>query len=183
MRNKKLVIAMLMTACASLGGLKAQSYSVRTNVVGLASTNLNIEGSMSVSRKWSIHLPIQYNPFIFKDNKQFRNIYFAPGVRYWLLESYIGPFVGIHGTVGKYSVGNLFGNEYRYEGVGYGAGLSIGKAYQLGKHWNFEWEVGYGAIWLDYEKYKCKRCGDLVTRKHGWYLRPTKIALNVVYLF
>lgn len=181
MRKKKLVIAMLMAA--SIGGLRAQSYSVRTNIIGLASTNLNIEASMAIDRKWSIHLPVQYNPFVFKGNKQFRNIYVSPGVRYWLLESYFGGFIGFHGTGGIYSVGNLFGNKYRYEGSGFGAGISIGKAYQLGKNWNFEWEIGYGATWLNYEKYECKRCGDLVVRKHGWFLRPTKAALNIVYLF
>ena len=122
-------------------GVSAQSYSLRTNVLGLATTNLNLEASMTLGRKWSLHLPVQYNPFRFSKNRQFRNLYVAPGVRYWLLESYMGPFIGMHGTAGTYSVGNLFGSRYRYEGEGYGVGVSIGKAYQLSTHWNVEWEV------------------------------------------
>lgn len=70
------------------------------------------------------------------------NFYISPGVRYWLLQSYIGGFVGIYGTAGTYSVGNLFGSKYRYEGEGYGVSVSFGKAYQLSKSWNFEWEIG-----------------------------------------
>ena len=101
-------------------GVSAQSYSLRTNVLGLATTNLNLEASMTLGRKWSLHLPVQYNPFRFSRNRQFRNLYVAPGVRYWLLESYMGPFIGMHGTAGTYSVGNLFGSRYRYEGEGYG---------------------------------------------------------------
>lgn len=164
-------------------GVSAQSYSLRTNVLGLATTNLNLEASMTLGRKWSLHLPVQYNPFRFSKNRQFRNLYVAPGVRYWLLESYMGGFIGMYGTAGTYSVGNLFGSKYRYEGEGYGVDVSIGKAYQLSTHWNFEWEVGAGAVWLGYDKYLCKRCGDLVSKNHGWHFLPTRAAVNLVYLF
>lgn len=102
---------------------------------------------------------------------------------YWLLQSYIGGFVGVYGTAGTYSVGNLFGSKYRYEGESYGVSISIGRAYQLSKSWNFEWEIGAGALWMDYDKYLCKRCGDLVSRKHEWAFLPTRAALNFVYLF
>ena len=88
-----------------------------------------------------------------------------------------------YGTAGTYSVGNLFGSKYRYEGEGYGVSVSFGKAYQLSKSWNFEWEIGAGAVWLDYDKYWCKRCGDLVNSKHVWSFLPTRAALNFVYLF
>ena len=37
--------------------VSAQSYSLRTNVIGLATTNLNLEASMTLNRKWSLHLP------------------------------------------------------------------------------------------------------------------------------
>lgn len=164
-KKKNLLLALL--CCAGVT-VSAQSYSLRTNVLGLATTNLNVEASMTLSRKWSFHLPVQYNPFKFSENRQFRNFYVAPGVRYWLLQSYIGGFVGVYGTAGTYSVGNLFGSKYRYEGESYGVSISIGRAYQLSKSWNFEWEIGAGALWMDYDKYLCKRCGDLVSRKHEW---------------
>ena len=34
-----------------------------------------------------------------------------------------------------------------------------------------------------YNKYLCKRCGDLVGQEYGWHFLPTRAALNVVYLF
>lgn len=163
--------------------VSAQSYSLRTNVIGLATTNLNLEASMTLNRKWSLHLPVQYNPFKFGRNRQFRNFYAAPGVRYWLLESYMGGFIGMYGTAGTYSVGNLFGNKYRYEGEGYGVGLSIGKAYQIGRRWNLEWEAGAGAVWLAYDKYLCKRCGDLVGQEYGWHFLPTvQLSMSCIFL-
>lgn len=38
------------------------------------------------------------------------------GVRYWSLESYMGGFIGMYGTVGTYSVGNCPATSNRYEG-------------------------------------------------------------------
>lgn len=179
-KTKLLALALL---CFTTKVVYAQSYSLRSNIIGLATTNLNLEASMTLNKKWSLHVPVQYNPFKFSKNRQFRNFYTSPGVRYWLLQSYIGGFVGIYGTAGTYSVGNLFGSKYRYEGEGYGVSVSFGKAYQLSKSWNFEWEIGAGAVWLDYDKYWCKRCGDLVNSKHVWSFLPTRAALNFVYLF
>lgn len=179
--NKRTFLLGSLLVCSL--ALSAQSYSLRTNILGLGTTNLNLEASMTLSRKWSLHLPLQYNPFRFSGNRQFRNLYASPGVRYWLLESYMGGFIGMYGTAGIYSVGNLFGSKYRYEGEGYGVGVSIGRSYQLGTRWNFEWEVGAGAVWLGYDKYQCKRCGDLVEKNYGWHFLPTRAALNLVYLF
>ena len=78
--------------------VSAQFYSLRTNVAALATGNLNAEFSMTLNRKWSVHLPLQYCPFKFNANRQWRNIYTSPGVRYWLRESYTGGFIGLHGV-------------------------------------------------------------------------------------
>ena len=179
--RKRAFLFCALAACAL--AVSAQSYSLRSNILGLTTTNLNLEASMTLNRKWSLHLPVQYNPFKFGSNRQFRNFYAAPGARYWLLESYMDGFIGMYGTAAMYSVGNLFGSKYRYEGEGYGVGLSVGKAYQIGRRWNLEWEVGAGAVWLVYDKYLCKRCGDLVDSDYGWHFLPTRAALNLVYLF
>lgn len=181
-KRLKLITAIaLLLLCVQKAG--AQSYSVRTNLIGLASTNINIEASMTLNQKWSLHVPVQYNPFRFSDNKQFRNFYIAPGARWWWLQSYIGTFFGMYATAGKYSVGNLFGSKYRYEGEAYGISGSIGRAYPIAKRWNIEWEVGAGLIWMNQEKYVCKRCGDLVKDEHKWRFLPTRAAVNIVYLF
>ena len=53
----------------------------------------------------------------------------------------------------------------------------------LSESWNIELEAGVGAAWLDYDKYICKRCGDLVEHKKEVRILPTKAAINLVYLF
>ena len=50
--------------------VSAQFYSLRTNVAALATGNLNAEFSMTLNRKWSVHLPLQYCPFKFNANRQ-----------------------------------------------------------------------------------------------------------------
>ena len=47
--------------------------------------NLNAEFGMTLNKKFSLHLPVQYNPFIYSksNNTKFQNLTVLPGVRYW----------------------------------------------------------------------------------------------------
>ena len=67
MRKKFFFLGILLGVCLAS---PAQFYSARTNLIGLATGNINLEGSMTLNRRWSLHLPVQYNPFVFKDNRQ-----------------------------------------------------------------------------------------------------------------
>ena len=103
----------------------AQFYSIKTNLLGWATTNMNVEAGMTLNRKLSLHLPITYNPFVFKNNKRMQNLTVQPGVRYWFLESYVHGFIGVNGIASTY---HLSDKKYRYEGDAYGLGLSYGYA-------------------------------------------------------
>ena len=178
--EKELFLFCALAACAL--AVSAQSYSLRSNILGLATTNLNLEASMTLNRKWSLHLPVQYNPFKFGSNRQFRNFYAAPEratgcwKATWADSSActVRPACTAWGTCSAASTATR--GRLRI-------GLNVGKAYQIGRRWNLEWEVGAGAVWLAYDKYLCKRCGDLVDSDYGWHFLPTRAALNLVYLF
>lgn len=180
MRQRSVVL--LISLLFSCLGASAQFYSARTNLIGLGTGNLNLEASMTLNRKWSLHLPVQYNPFILKDNRQFRNLTAMPGVRYWFVESYSNLFAGFNALASGYSIGKIW-DQKRYEGEAYGAGFSLGKAYPLSKTWNIEWELGGSLVWARYNEYKCKECGAFLGRKHGWYIIPSRVSLSMVYLF
>ena len=93
--------------CFSLSA-SAQFYSAKTNVLGLATGNLNLELSAAVSRKVTLHLPVNYNPFTYNflaENCKMQNLTFQPGARYWLTESYMRWFVGVHGIYSRYQIG------------------------------------------------------------------------------
>lgn len=175
-------IILILISFLSCFGTFAQFYSARTNVIGLASANINAEFSMTLNRKYSLHLPIQYNPFVFKDNRQWRNLYISPEVRYWWRESYTGGFVGAHLLASRFSIGKVF-DDYRYLGYAWGAGLSIGRAYPLAKKWNLEWELGLAGVYATWDKYICKKCGRELGSDRKFFLMPSKLAVNLVYLF
>lgn len=163
---------------------KAQSYSVRTNIIGLGTGNLNLEGSMVFSKRWSGHLPVQYNPFKLWKDAKLKNITVAPGIRYWTRESYgDGYFFGLHGVFSLFNAGGLFGHRYRYEGTAMGGGLSFGWVRPLSKRWNMEFELGAGVVWTDWERFECGHCGKRVSEGNGVHVVPTRTAINLVYLF
>ena len=151
MRKKFFFLGILLGVCLAS---PAQFYSARTNLIGLATGNINLEGSMTLNRRWSLHLPVQYNPFVFKDNRQFRNLTVMPGVRYWFVESYSNFFVGMNTLCLLYTSPSPR-----------------------------EWELGGAAVWARYNEYRCRECGAFLGRKHGWYLIPSRVALNMIYLF
>lgn len=161
---------------------RAQFYSVKTNLLGLTTTNLNVEGGVSIHRNWSLHLPLVYNPWVFSGNKRFQNVTVEPGIRYWFLESFSQSFIGFQSLYSRYHVGGI-NSDYRYDGWGVGGGFSYGYSKVLNKRWNIEFEAGIGVMWADYTKYLCKSCGAPQGDVKKLYVVPTKAAVSLVYLF
>ena len=166
--------------CLCSTQVRAQFYSLSTNIPVLAATTLNMELSMTLDRKYSMHLPVYYNPFVFSDNKKLQNFTVLPGIRSWVLESYNGGFFGTNAIGSKY---HFTWQDRRYEGQAYGAGISAGYAWMLSRRWNLEVEAGIGLIWADYRLYPCEKCGQKIQDEHRWYVIPNKLALSMVYLF
>lgn len=174
----KYVLLCFLLLCTATG--RAQFYSLGTNIPALGTATLNAEVSMTLDRKWSLHLPVYYNPFVFKNNKKLQNFTVLPGIRYWLLESYVNGFIGVNAIASKY---HFTWKDYRYQGQSFGAGISAGYAYLLSPRWNLELEGGIGLVWADYTKYRCEECGKKVGDETRWYALPNKVAISLVYLF
>lgn len=63
---------------------------------------------MALSSHWSVHLPLQYNPFNLWNDGKLKNITVSPGVRYWMRETYgRGYFLGLHGVFSHFNAGGL----------------------------------------------------------------------------
>ena len=69
------------------------------------------------------------------------------------------------------------------EGTYYGGGLTLGYAWSIGCHWNLEAAIGVGYVHSKFDKYVNEYCGDFLGTHHKNYVGPTKLALNIVYLF
>ena len=107
--------------------------------------------------------------------------------RRWFCERYNGHFVGVHlfaakYNVGGYSVPTLFDRAFRYEGVGFGGGLTYGYHLPLSKRWGVEFHAGVGVAQLDYIRFECPRCGNEIDRPSRTWFGPTRAGVSLVYL-
>lgn len=162
----------------------AQFYSIKSDVLGLATTTLNVEASAVVTNQWTVHLHGQYNPWSFKDNKKMKNLTFLPGARYWFNETYsYSYFLGFNAIISRYNFGGMFGNKYRYDGMAYGGGLSAGLSKPIKRSWNVEFELGIGVVHSTYDKYPCAKCAEKIDEGSGMYFVPNKASISFVYLF
>ena len=189
MINIKKSILFFLCIILSLRMVYAQSIGIKSNVLQDMTTTLNLGLEFSISRKASIDIPINYNPWNFNDGKRFKSLGVQPELRYWLCQKFNGHFVGIHSHYSLFNIGNLpfklAGNnlrESRYEGYLYGAGLSYGYQWALNKRWGIELTAGLGYARVEYKKYPCGNCGSVLKKSHKNYYGPTKAGLSLIYL-
>ena len=168
----------------------AQNMGVKTNLVhwaAMGTPNLGLE--FALNRKYTLEISGGYNPFTFNDNRKIKHWIVQPEMRYWLCESFNGHFFGLHGLVGEYNAGGIdipFGRlsklkDHRYEGYAYGAGISYGYQWVIGKKWNLEFNIGGGYTYLTYDKYPCVKCGSKESSGTNNYFGITKAAVSVIY--
>lgn len=186
----KVLIILFFCACATIS-IHGQVVGIKTNVLYDATTTFNLGIETGLGKKMTLDISANYNPWEFKDHKQFKHWFVQPELRWWFCERFNGSFLGIHGMYGEYNVSNLdlpFGlypglKNARYQGSFYGAGLTYGYQWILGKHWNLEAAIGAGYARVKYDKYLCGECGKLQESGHKNYFGPTKLAISFIYLF
>ena len=161
-----------------------QPVLLSTNVIGLATGNINAEFGMTLNKKFSIHCPVQYNPFVFSksNNTKFQNlIKLCPVGGTGSVKVFRDSFIALSVIGSRYNISNIW-DSYRYDGYGAGAGLSFGWTYPMAPRWNFE--VGsWCSLWTSYDKFVHKKAGYKFGHEYGWHIIPHKVAVNLVYLF
>lgn len=183
-RIKWLVIAMA-TSLFCLSEAFAQQVGVKTNILYDATSTLNVGLEVSMARKWTLELPVNYNPWTFSNGRKWKHWLLQPEARYWLCEKFNGQFVGLHAHVGGYNISDLplFGmQDYRYQGTLYGAGVSYGYQWILNTRWSLEATLGVGYAYLDRSKYPCGKCTGLINDTPHHYLGPTKAGISLIYI-
>lgn len=171
--------------------VSAQNVAIKTNLLYWSTTtpNLGIEGS--IARKHSLQLFYGLNPWKSSGGKSIRHWVLQPEYRYWFCEAFNGWFLGAHLMGGEFNAGGvelplgLFNDlkEHRYEGWYVGGGVTVGYQWMISRHWNFEASLGLGYDYINYDKYKCGVCGELLKSSHAHYWGPTKAALTFLYIF
>ena len=176
--------------------LQAQNLGIKTNFFYAGYTKTpNIAGELGLGGRSTLEVGAGYNPWNYngteENNKKLVHLLGAVEYRYWFCEKFNGHFVGVHTlgamyNIAQYEIPLLFGKgskEFRYEGWAAGAGVSYGYQFLLSKHWNLETNIGFGYIYLSYDKYECKKCGTSIGSAKRDYMGPTKAALALIYTF
>lgn len=194
-KKSKIAFVAVISIIVFAGHLRAQDIAAKTNLLyGGVTLTPNIGAEVSLSKQYSLALSASYNPWKLKgneaDNKKLVHWMGQAELRYWPCQTFDGHFFGVHGLFSQYNVSQrnldfLFGSnsrDHRYEGFATGGGISYGYQWMLGKRWNLEATIGIGVVYLDYDKYQCKTCGDLVESKSSIYVGPTRLGITLVYI-
>ena len=158
--------------------------SISTNVAGYANLlTLNAEGSVPVSRRWTVNAGLKYNPFAFGKEK-FRNkqqAYYA-GMRYWPWHSYSGWWMSGKIQYQEFNAGGL-GRAETSEGDRLGLGLGAGFAYMVGKHFNVEFGASLwgGMEW--FTTFSCPVCGDQELSGRKIFILPCDVIIAISNIF
>lgn len=196
MCNKPMIYLVLSLLCIATEPLNAQtvndstSYVLKTNILGWATTSMNLAGEIRLDEKYTLNLALSYNPFVFGGNRQWRHILVQPEARWWTDRAFNGHFFGVHLLYSHYNAGNVnlpFGlwkglETYRYQGDLFGGGIAYGYQWRLSDRWRMEASVGIGYAYTNYKKYECHKCGPFIGEEGKSFVMPSKAALSVIYV-
>lgn len=180
-----LIIAALLFGFG--GTALAQKVTLKTNLLYDATTTANLGTEIALGKKITLDISANYNGWKWDEGRQWKHWMVQPELRFWMCEKFNGHFFGFHGHYAKYTVGNIPWThnmrEYRYKGDLWGAGISYGYSWVLGKRWNLEATIGAGYARLNHEKarmddpYKTPIKNE---KKNYW--GPTKLGLTLVFV-
>lgn len=187
-KKRKLFLIVCLFASTLIYG---QVVGIKTNVLMDITKTINLGAEIGLSKKYTLDLYANYNPWEKSKTKMFKMLAFQPEFRYWFCDRFNGHFIGIHAHGGVYQVAGIdmpWGvwdnlKDHRFKGNFYGAGISYGYQWIMSKHWNIEANIGIGYARVSYKKYICEECAELLEKSHKNYFGPTKAAISLIYLF
>lgn len=187
---KKILVCIVFIFSLFLTESKAQYVAIKSNLLYDVTATMNLGLEFRLSRKWTLDIPVNYNPWKPDSGRRLAHLGVQPELRYWFCESFNRTFIGIHGHYADFNVGgwpdwplvskNM--QNMRYQGHLYGAGISIGHSWILRKRWSIEASVGLGYARIEYEKYPCTTCGTKWKDASKNYFGPTKASLSLIYV-
>lgn len=186
---KRILLSLLVLTSCTL--YSYGQVAIKTNLALDAFRIPNLGLEVGLGKKITLEASVYYNPWKFSENKQLKLFMAQPEVRYWICDKFNGHFFGLHLHGGIYNTTGIQTplsfwrdtKDYRYEGNFYGAGISYGYQFILGRHWNLEATIGAGYARINYRKYSCQGCGEKIGESAKNYFGPTKLAVSIIYIF
>lgn len=93
--KKVAILILFMLGCAISEGY-AQKVALKSNLLYDATTTMNLGLEIGLVRKWTLDIPVNYNPWKLSDGKRLRHWGIQPEVRYWFCESFRRMFIGMY---------------------------------------------------------------------------------------
>lgn len=191
----KILVSLLILLTGMAMDMKAQKVAVKTNLLyGAYTYTPNLSMELGLGRKTTLSFGGGYNPWNLdgssENNKKLVHWLGEVELRYWLCQRFNGHFFGFHVLGSEFNISQhklplLFGKDselYRYEGYAVGGGFSYGYQFILGKRWNLEATLGVGYARLNYDKYKCQKCGEKAGSEKKNYVGPTNAGVSLIYI-
>jgi hypothetical protein len=190
-RRRFTTLTVLLLALAG-GEAIAQRVAVKEDILyGAGTLTPNLALEVAAGKHSTFGLMAGYNPWNHKgsegENRKIAHFLVVPEYRYWTCEPFNGHFFGAHLLFGRFNIGGveippLLEREYRHEGSAVGAGLAYGYHLAINAAWGVEFTLGAGVVYLDYEKFPCTRCGELLAKNSKYYVGPTRAGISLVYI-
>lgn len=176
-------------------------FDLKTNLLRDVVGTINIAAEMKVAPRASISMGLDWNPWTFKNNVMYKRWSLSGEARWWPSQkgeynddngrknsALTGHFLGFHILGGEFNYNRVtlpFNsapalNDYRFEGWMAGAGISYGYRYNVSKRVALEASIGMGAIYSDYNKYHCDRCGERIGKGSKLYVGPTQTSFSLI---
>lgn len=182
MRYLLLIIVLSWVCCKAA----SQQVGIKNNVLWDGATVPNAGGEFALATHWTLDVWGAVDALDYGDDMQLKLYLLQPELRYWPCQKFEGSFWGLHVHGAHFNVGMFpFISSLErtvYRGNLYGAGLSYGYHFPLGKRWGLEMTVGVGYAYIDYQKYYCTYCAEPRGKGVKHYLGPTRAGISLIYL-
>lgn len=165
--------------------LRGQHITIKSNLLYWATTTPNMGFEFRLGKKLSVDLWGAYNAWEFNNDMSLKHYLVQPELRYWPCQTFEGHFFGLHGHYGHFNIGNIPFipglEETNYRGELYGGGLTWGYHWVIGRHWGLEAFIGAGYAYMEYDKYVCYDCTEVIATYRRHYFGPTRAGVSLIF--
>lgn len=175
---RKFAAVACLCLCSTMP-IHAQRVALKSNALYWAAASPNLGLEFRINRHITFDFEGTYNR-LDVGKLDTRAMIFTPEMRYWFsARPQTGHFVGLMGVGADYDI-TLSDN--RHKGDAFGAGLTYGYSFVLGRHWSLETSLGVGGIYRHEKSFaKDSKEPDAVNVRK-WNAVPLKVGATFVYI-
>ena len=183
---KKTISILVISLCLCFA-CGAQNFVIKTNALYLGTTTPNIGIEYTIGQKWTMEIETGYNPWELntEENLKIKHLLVSPEFRYWFCEPYIGHFLALGSNLTYFNIGALPYldlKDSRVQGHAVSLGLNYGYSWPIARRWNFEFNVGLGVWYTQYDRYESRQCGIFQDTVSKHVFAPTSLGVSFVYI-